>query len=195
MRTAYVVRTVGALALAASVPSAAWAQPDQENAAAETATLQIPAFRPPELASLGEEAIRFWKRPARGGRGYMVELVPQPEGPALANVVVLFVHPFQGISRIGGWSFELPRGEYGLIAELVDAGIVEGEPSRFGPDGQVYVCGDGPGNLTERRKGGLDRHLAGFPCGDQRHPNGLIALAIEGLMWRSDQGLYSGLRR
>jgi len=139
-------------------------------------------FQLEPLNELGDDVIRFSSKPALGGTGYVVEMVRLDRDTIKARILYIYGHPKEGWTKTAEMLLEMHRLSYEELAKWVDEELAKGDPELTLPDGATFVCTDGPGYLTERRKADQDTSLDGS-CGD--HPNNRIALAMGGLIRRT----------
>lgn len=116
------------------------------------------------IERLGPDVIRFSAAPALGGRSYIVELYPTDAEWAGGQIRFYSGHP----RPTGRLTLRIRRAEHDALSASVDAGLAKGEPAIDQAKGDIVICTDGPGWVTERRRRARSRWLSGF-CGD--HPN------------------------
>ena len=99
---------------------------------------------------------------------------------------------FTGHLRMG-WdpddrnTFIIPAAAYRQLAGQVDAAMADYRQPVVNPDnGEMIVCTDGPGSLTERVRGGVITSLTGTcpPSATALHPNRVIAAAMQDMLCR-----------
>ena len=161
-----------ALAALIAIPSPVFAESGEGEAPrGKHSLLSGIGARP--LSKLGDEAIRFTSEPALGGPATSVELRPD-RGQYKVTVSYLDGHPSLGWRKLGAFQFSINHEEFSwLLAEIERAEREEGADDG-GPDadGDIVVCTDGPGYLSEIRSHGHTRWISGF-CG--RNANNTIA--------------------
>jgi hypothetical protein len=154
--------------------------------------------RRPELPRLGRDAIRFSTMPELGGTAAIVEIadIGRPRLPA--RVYELDGHPRLGWELEDSHVFTLSRREYLNLAAGVDSALADYRPPIPDPDnGEMIVCMDGPGFLTERIVNGRVTSLAGNcpPSEQVAHPNSrIVALFVEIVCRHLGHQIASALR-
>lgn len=158
------------------------------------------AARRPLARSLGREVIRVSRQPALGGHGLVVELVGNEAGGATVRIFGFYGHPRTSWRRTGMHRFILPSEQYRQLADSVDRAMVHNVPPRLA-QGEVVVCTDGPGLLTERVRDGAVRSLGGScPLSvHAEHPNRVIEAAVQDMLCRrgtsmAEPAYWSGRR-
>lgn len=152
----------------------------------ELADILNAAERPPASA-LGSEVIRFSSRPELGGRAAVIEIVGSANGRAAVRLYILSGHPRTGWELMGAERFMLPAQEYRRLAADVDAAIARyREPVPNPENGEMIICMDGPGFLTERIRDGRQVTMVGQcpPEIEAEHPNREIAGFMVGTLCR-----------
>ena len=137
----------------------------------------------PQLQQLGRDAIRFSTMPALGGTAAIVEIVDDGGTRLVGRVYALVGHPYLGWDIADDQMFSLSRREYAQLAASVDTAFAD-YPRLVGEmgEGEMFVCTDGPGFVTERVVRGRVATLAG-DCRiteQNEHPNTrIVALFVE----------------
>jgi hypothetical protein len=151
---------------------------------------------------LGRDAIRFSTRPSLGGYALVVEIVRGSRGDAGARLLTFYGHPGLGWEPDEDDWILLNAAEYRQLAAQVDAALARSPEPVADPDnGEIVVCTDGPGFLTERVRNGAVVHLTGScPTSmTENHPNRVIATAIQDMLCRhrepaAERDYWSGRR-
>lgn len=152
----------------------------------EVADILDAAYRP-TAGRLGSEAIRFSMRPELGGQAAVVEIVRRGAGHADVRLFTFWGHPRWRWEPRDEDHFLLPEAEYRRLAAQVDAALARyREPVPAWGNGEIIVCTDGPGFLTERVKASGVTSLAGQcpPAMDEGHPNRDIAALVDAMLCR-----------
>ena len=146
------------------------------------------ARRPP-AGKLGSDAIRFSMQPSLGGQAFIVEVVENRSG-ARVTIFRLSGHPYAGWEEEGEATSNLSPSGYRRLAAVVDHWLAVAASPPQAKEGEVYVCMDGPENLTERVRNGRVVTLSGFcpPNDHELHPNEHIAAALLSLACPSALG-------
>lgn len=147
----------------------------------------LDAVRRPPAGNLGQDVIRFSRRPELGGRGAVVEIIRRDRGRADVRLWVLSGHPRTRWELADTAHFMLSANEYGQLKSGIDAAISRYRMPEVNPDnGERIICLDGPGFLTERVKAGRIASLAGQcpPAIDEEHPNRNIADLVDAMLCR-----------
>lgn len=174
-----------ALLVAIAAPVGAWAEAGQGPLPVDKGIRRAAGAVP--LDRIGDDVIRFSSSPALGGSGVVIE-IHRRDGKSAVGAVRLLVGHRDQWTTLGTLAIEMPVTDFDALAGRVDALMDRGEPSKT-RDGNIIVCTDGPGYVTERRSGGHSRWLMGF-CGD--HPNKEIATLMGRLAVRNFEQWWPG---
>lgn len=118
----------------------------------------------------------------------MVEIVGQPSDGAEVRLFTLSGHWRTQWELQGERRFHLPAAEYRQLSEQVDTALAAYRgPNYDHAQGEVIICTDGPGFLTERVREGRVVTLTGQcpPTRNELHSNRLIAASIDAMLCRS----------
>lgn len=133
----------------------------------------------PALEKIGDDVVRFSSTPALGGRGVVIELHRKDDRWATGTMSLLIGHPSYHWTTTATVILEINTSEYEALTQEIDAQLLRGEPPLVElENGDIVICTDGPGYVTERLKNGHNQWLSGF-CGD--HPNNRIAELMAGI--------------
>lgn len=136
---------------------------DAERGAGEFKTHQGSILRAAKLRSLallGTDAFRFSTEPALGGPGMVFQVAPKDEHFAVAAVEFYWGHPASKWTKTGYLRFSMPTKQYKRLTKAVDFALSK-KIRRTDPSaGEIIVCTDGPGYVTERRHSMVDWFLS-----------------------------------
>ncbi len=126
------------------------------------------------LTDIGDDVIRFSTGPALGGLASVIEIHRSDAKRASGDVYFLAGHNARGWERQGQLKWFMSSADYDKLASAVDAALAKGDPGMLPKtkEGDILLCTDGPGYLSERRLNRKTHWLSGF-CGD--NPNNDIA--------------------
>lgn len=131
--------------------------------------------------SLNEGSVRFSSMPALGGDAYVAEFRPDRHGGARVSFTWLIGHWRTRWVKERQWTFDIPPTRFReLKAATVDA-MTWVRPNRpGGAEGEMILCMDGPGFLTETVRNGEVQSLSGS-CPyvmDEDHPNRAVEAVV-----------------
>lgn len=142
----------------------------------------LKASNAPALDNIGEDVVRFSSTPALGGRGVVIEIHRRDDQWSTGTMTLLVGHPADRWVTTATLVIEMKTSEFEALTREIDAQLLREEPPLENSEGEIVVCTDGPGYVTERLVGGRSQWLSGF-CGD--HPNNRIAELIAPIVARS----------
>lgn len=135
----------------------------------------------PALMHFDGDVFRFSSTPALGGRGYVITISGIADGAGRLEVITVEGHSSFGWRRTGAFETLLSPEEYAGVMNWVDALYQEPEDYEEkapDPNAPIFICGDGPGFLSERRRGNRISWLDGSCAPD--HPNKAISQYLFG---------------
>ena len=126
------------------------------------------------MTELGQDAIRFSTEPALGGPATVVEVRPDRNAQYRVTVSYLGGHPDSGWDKLGAFHFWIDAEDFTWLLGEVERARRELGAEHPGAtvDGEIIVCTDGPGYVSEVRSSGASHWIEGF-CG--RNANNAIA--------------------
>lgn len=136
----------------------------------------------PALDKIGEDVVRFSSTPALGGRGVIIEIHRRDAEWATGTMTLLIGHSSDRWVTTATLVIEMKTKQFEALTREIDAQLRRREPPLENTNGEIVVCTDGPGYVTERFNRGNSQWLSGF-CGD--HPNNRIAELIAPIAARS----------
>ena len=142
----------------------------------------LEATNAPALDKIGKDVVRFSSTPALGGRGVIIEIHRRDAEWATGTVTLLIGHPSDRWVTTATLVIEMKTPQFEALAGQIDAQLRRKEPPLENAKGEIVVCTDGPGYVTERLSRGDSQWLSGF-CGD--HPNNRIAELMTPIAARS----------
>lgn len=142
----------------------------------------LEATNAPALDKIGQDVVRFSSTPALGGRGVIIEIHRRDAEWATGTVTLLIGHPSDHWVTTATLVIEMKTPQFEALARQIDAQLRRKEPPLENAEGEIVVCTDGPGYVTERLSRGGSHWLSGF-CGD--HPNNRIAELMAPIAARS----------
>ena len=110
--------------------------------------------------------------PALGGQGVIIEIHRRDVEWATGTMTLLIGRPRGRWITTATLVIEMNTPQFEDLTRQIDAQLQRKEPPLENVKGEIVVCTDGPGYVTERLSHGGSRWLSGF-CGD--HPNNRIA--------------------
>jgi len=132
----------------------------------------LEAANAPELDTIGQDVVRFSSTPALGGRGVIIEIHRRDAEWATGTMTLLIGRPRGRWVTTATLLIEMKIPQFEELARQIDAQLQREEPPLENVEGEIVVCTDGPGYVTERLSRGGSRWLSGF-CDE--HPNNRIA--------------------
>lgn len=130
----------------------------------------LSATNAPALEALGKDVLRFSSTPALGGNGIIIELHRRDADWAEGTMTLLYGHPADKWVTTATIALIMKASEFDELTRKVDAEMSKGERQTEDVEGEIVVCTDGPGYVTEKLAGGHSKWLSGCD-----HPNDRIA--------------------
>lgn len=135
----------------------------------------LEATNAPALDMIGDDVVRFSSTPALGGRGVIIEIHRRDAEWATGTMTLLMGHPSHRWVTTATLAIEMTTPRFEALSRQIDAQLRRKQPQLEDTKGELVVCTDGPGYVTERLGGEGSQWSSGF-CGD--HPNNRIAELI-----------------
>lgn len=142
----------------------------------------LEATNAPTLDKIGEDVVRFSSTPALGGRGVIIEFHRRDAEWATGTMTLLIGHSSDRWITTATLAIEMKTTQFLALTREIDTQLRRREPPLENAEGEIVVCTDGPGYVTERLSRGDSKWLSGF-CGD--HPNNRIAELMAPIAARS----------